>query len=484
LQQIYAEVGVDPTTFGGAVGVSFGPQVDGKAAIEVNGGFSYRGASGNQPELFQVTGQLTVAWLKGLNAYFDYYDPGGYRFGAIFNPDDDAPIYFKAALEGAIDEGHFDIEGKATVTLKYVGLSAGAEVLVSDAGAVGCLHLEAWGFSWSPGASYTWATESWELIGHGCSVGPWQTLELGIGEGDNQGALNTAATSSRSVHLRTGSDLIQLNGADGPPKVTLTGPHGVHVEVPADSVAPYYVHGFQVLQDPTENRTWIAVQHGGGVWKITPEPGSTAVTAVKAAVLLPTPKVTGHVSGTGHGKHTLSWHMTPLPGEKVVFWEKGNGVDQIIGSSTQTRGVLHFTPSDGPGGSRTIEADITIDNRPRTDVTAAHFTALAPAAPAKPAALTVHGSGGQLSVSWKPSANAHTYLVQVHVTKGDGATLIAQATAPQHAVTVTDASAVGAATVTVTPESITGLPGRAATAKFAVKQAKKPKKTKGKRKGK
>ncbi len=455
LQQIYAAVGIDPTTFGGTLGVSFGPEVDGKAAVKVSGGFTYQAASGNKPELLQVTGALSVLWLNGLNAYFDYYDPGGFRFGAVFNPVASAPISFKALLQGAIDEGHFDIEGQATVTVKDLGLSAGAEVLVSDLGAVGCLHLEAWGFSWSPGAAYTWANESWELIGHSCSVGRFQTLELGMGQ-----ANQSAADSSRRLHLGTGSDLIQLTGAEGAAKVTLSGPHGVHVQVPVDSVAPYFVHGFQVLQDPTDKSTWIAVQHGGGVWTITPEPGSTAVTAVKAAKLMPTPTVKGRVTGSGHGKHALTWRMTPLANEKVVFWEKGNGVDQIIGSSTQTHGALHFTPTDGPGGSRTIEADITLDGRPRTDVTVAHFTALAPAAPAKPTALSIRGSGGKLSVSWKPVASAHTYLVHVLVTKGDGATLIAQATAPQHAVTVTDAVPVQGATVSVTPESITGLPGR------------------------
>ena len=472
LQQIYVDVGIHPTTVGGSLGVSFGPEVDGNALVKVNGGFTYQAASGNQPELLQATGQLTVLWLKGLNAYFDYYNPGGFRFGAVFNPDDDAPIYFKASLQGAIDDGHFDIDGQATVTLKYVDLSAGAEVLVSDAGAVGCLHLSVLGFGWSPGAAYTWATHSWDLMGDSCSVGPWQTLPIGIGQGDNQGALNTAAGSSREVRLTTGSDLVQLNGAGGAPRVTLTGPNGVHVRVPAHSVKPYFVSGFQVLQDPHDKRTWIAVQRGGGIWKITPEPGSTPVTAVRAAKLLPTPTVTGHVTGTGAGRHTLTWRMTPLPNEKVVFWEKGSGVDRIIGSSTASDGVLGFTPVAGPGGRRTIEADITLDRRPRTDVTVAHFTATAPAKPAKPASLAIHASGRKLTVSWKTVANAHTYLVHVLVTKGDGATLIAQVTAPKHAVTLTDAAPIKAATVTVTPESVTGLPGRAATVTFPTQKTK------------
>ena len=98
------------------------------------------------------------------------------------------------------------------------------------------------------------------------------------------------------------------------------------------------------------------------------------------------------------------------------------------------------------------------------------------AAVTEPASLAIHASGRKLTVSWKTVADARTYLVHVLVTKGDGATLIAQVTAPNHEVTLTDAAPIKAATVTVTPESVTGLPGRAATVTFPTQKTK----TKGK----
>jgi hypothetical protein len=462
LQEIGVSFGLDPLTLGGSAGFSFGPQVDNKSLVNVTGGFTYQAAYNNAPQLLQVTGQLSILWLKGANAYFDYYDPGGFRFGASFAPSiSGVPLIFKVSLDGAISGSHFDLDGQASATLKYVDLSAGAEVLISDTGAVGCLHLSVLGFGWSPGAAYTWATHSWDLMGKGCSVAGWETLQFGQGS-------SSAAGGSRHITLPAGSDLLEVDaapGAHGAPKVTLTGPDGQRVSTPEHSVKPYYVRGLQVLQDAHDDRTWIAVQHGGGNWTVTPEPGSVAIAKLRAAKLLPTPEASGQISGKG-GRRTLTWKVTPIAGEKVTFWELGKGIARIIGSSRKSHGSLSFTPGLGAAGQRTVQADITIDGRPRTDIPLARFKASAPPKPAKPRKLTVKAAGGGVKISWAPAKNVQIELVRVAVSKGDGATLTAQVAASRHSVTITDVNPIRAATVTVIPQSETGEPGPAAVVHY------------------
>jgi hypothetical protein len=467
LQSISFQFGVKPTTFGGSLGLSFGPQVSGKAVATVTGGFVYQAAYNGQPGLIQVTGALTVGWLKGLNAYFDdYTDGGGIRFGANISPGSNSYVTFNLSMDGAMQGSKFDLDGKANISLKYINVSAGAEILISDVGFVGCAHLSAFGFGWSPGIGYTWSSGDWDLMAHGCSVGPWQTLTLG------QGA--SAAAAPHAVRLLNGSDLVELDGAAGSPKVTLTGPHGQHISVPVGSTDPLMVHGFQVLQDPSGNRTWIAIQHGGGTWKITPEPGSTAVTGVRGAQILPPPRISAKVATKGD-KRLLSWHLAATPGQKVVFWETGKGVAKIIGSTTKSHGTLQFVPAPGPAGKRTIEAHVTLSGEPRANLAVAHFKAAAPPKPAKTKKITVTGTSGGLNVSWAPAANVAEYLIRVQVTKGDGAKFIQQVKAPAHRVNIADANPIKAATVSIVGESVTGVPGVAATSKYAASKPKKKK---------
>jgi hypothetical protein len=468
LQSISFQFGVKPTTLGGSLGLSFGPQVSGKAIATVTGGFVYQAAYNNQPGVIQVTGALTVGWLKGLNAYFDdYTDGGGIRFGASISPDLNSYVTFNLSMDGAMQGSKFDLDGKANISLKYINVSAGAEILISDVGFVGCAHLSAFGFGWSPGIGYTWSSGDWDLMAHGCSVGPWQTLTLG------QAA--SAAAAPRTITLLNGSDLVELDGADSAPQVTLTGPKGQHISVPLNSTAPLMVRGFQVLQDTTDKRTWIAIQHGGGKWKIVPEPGSSVVAAVKSAQILPPPKVSGKVSGKGN-KRTLTWHLNATPGQKVTFWEMGKGVAKILGSTTKSNGALRFSPTVGPAGTRTIEAHVTLAGEPRANLKIAHFNATGPPKPAKTKKITITDTSAGLKVSWTPAANVAQYLIRVQVTKGDGAKFIQQVKAPAHRVSISDANAIEAATISVIGESVTGVPGPTATARYAApKPKKKPK---------
>ena len=129
------------------------------------------------------------------------------------------------------------------MALNFIDLTLGAEVLVSDKGIVGCAKVSAFGFTWSPGVGYTWATHSLDLMASGCSVGPWKTL--GFGQAFDATAVRRSAQPGRA--------LIELRGSTGVPKVKLTGPAGQHVTVPAGSVKPFMTRGLIVFQDPADS---------------------------------------------------------------------------------------------------------------------------------------------------------------------------------------------------------------------------------------
>jgi hypothetical protein len=468
LQEISLQFGVDPTTLGGSVGISFGPEVNGQAVAKIVGGFTYQGGLNGKPDLFQATGNLTLGPVHGAGMYFDYWtDGGGIRFGGSIAPYSNPFFSFSLSMDGAIQGSKFDLDAKGAVTMKFIDANAGGEVLISDIGAVGCIHLSAFGFTWSPGIGYYW-NGGWDPMAHGCSVGPWQTLQLG------QAA--RAASASRTIRLLKGSDLVQLDGATAPPQVNIVGPGGKHVSVPTASTKPYLIPGFQILQDPTDKRTWIAIQHGGGTWKMTPEPGSTTITGVRSAQILPPPKVSGNVTVGKGGKHAFTWHAAKEPGQKISFWETGKDVSKLIGSTSKTTGTINFTPTSGPAGRRTIEAHVALDGEPNAVLTVAHFKAAAPPKPAKAKKLTITAVKTGLKVSWDPVPDASIYLLHVQVTKGDGAVFIEQLKAPSHATTITDVNTISGATVTLQGESVLGALGPKASDKYKLTKPKKKKK--------
>ena len=388
LQRISVVFGVNPTVIGGGLGLSWGPQVAGKQLARIDGDFVYQAATSTAAGFIDVDGTLTLASFKIANAYFDYYTSGLVDFGGgvqvgLPNPSapdpSKQPVYFSAMLNGAIQGSAFDVDINTTVALNFIDTTVGAEVLLSDKGLAACAKLSAFGFGWSPGFGYTWGSGDLDLMWTGCSVGPWETLNVGQAQ---------PSAMVRDVRIPAGGGLVALRGVGAQPKVVLHGPGGAHVAVPTASVAPLKVPGFMVLQDPADHVTWIAVQHGGGIWRATPEAGSPVIASVRVAPLLPEPAVRGRVSGNGR-RRTLRWSLRSIPGQRVVFWERGRDVGRIIGSTTAAHGTLTFTAAAGYSRRRTIQAQIYSYGHPRTVMTVAHYTAPPAPRPGKVGKLTV-----------------------------------------------------------------------------------------------
>jgi hypothetical protein len=488
LERVAVQVQVNPLLLGGGIGIAFGPQVAGTSLVRVDSNFYYAWPAGANPGHFHIDGGVKIAGVKLGTGYFDYFTNGAIDFGGALTlglPDTTAtpssqPLYVNLSLDGAVSHGHWDVDAKAGVQLQIpgvgIGIGAGAEIVLSDAGLIGCAHLTAGPFTWSPGASYTWATKHFELIGHSCSVAPFETLKLG------GGAHDASAAGGQAISLAGGGTYLQLVGTTAQPKVTLGGPHGQSITVPASSTAPDYNSSFIVLQDPSTDTTYIGIRHSAGRWRITPEAGSSPIASIASAAMLPAPHVTARVTGRGR-ERTLTWHLLKIPGQRVVFWEQGRECSQIIGASTAASGQRRFAACDGLRGSRRIEAQVISYGVTRKQLVVAHYSAPGPARPAKPGHLTVSAvKGGAVRVSWRGPAGAYEWELQVST--GDGAHLTEIAHAGAHSRLVGDVVPITKATVRIAARSRDGITGPIATARFTAKPPTKKKHKQAKKPGK
>jgi hypothetical protein len=479
LQRIAVLFGIEPLTIGGGLGISFGPQINGITLVRLDGNFAYQEPRPEQPGHFFVEGLLGLLGFKLAGAYFHYYTSGLIQFGAQLkvglpeesgeipeplNPPtpqqlqeekNNKPLYVEAALNGAVYHSKLDAEATAAVRLNALGFHAQVtgEALLSEIGLVGCAELNVFGFHVNVGGSYTWATRQLELIGKNCSVGPFRTVELG--------SLASAAANGHTFRLAAGHAWLALAGVGGPPRITLSGPGGQRVSVPTSSTAPLMVKGFVVLQDPEDKTTYIAIQNAGGTWHEAPEPGSPAVRAIDSASILPAPSVSAHVQGHGR-RRTLRWHMRQVPGQRVVFWEKGADSAQVIGSTSAADGRLRFTLANAPAGRRTIVAQVLSFGKPRKDSALASFEAPREQLPGRPEHLKVSAAtDGGVLVSWHSSALAQRYTVDV---AAHGSHLVEVVDGRAHSVVVNDVLPITAAIVSVTGETDAGVSGPAARA--------------------
>jgi len=189
---------------------------------------------------------------------------------------------------------------------------------------------------------------------------------------------------------------------------------------------------------------------------------------VKSANGLDEPKVTGSVRRTkpGSSTRTLSYNVTPLPGQQVTFAEQGKAAVQILGRARSGRGTLRFTPADGRGGRHKVIALVSSYGKPRTQITVATYVAPAPRRPARVTRLRARRSGTRLAVTWARAANAKRY--EIRATLSDGRRLrIRQAAAR---LTIPAVARATRATITVTGLKADLTRGKAATVKVAAQK--------------
>jgi IPT/TIG domain/FG-GAP repeat len=461
LQRIALSVEVNPLQLGGGLGVTAGPQIEGKAAVRVDGNFFYRFATATPPNpgKLHLDGTLQLAGFQVASAYFDYLTTGSVDFGGELHlglPEPSAetpseqPVYIEAFLTGWVDGPRaFDVEVGANV--KIAGLfSVHADLLASNIGMAAC------GQVWflKGGFGYYWATHELDIMGGSCDVGPWRPPR----------PAGLAAVGDRTLTLPPGGALLKLTGVSASPLVTLHGPAGQTVSVPLDPRKPIGNDRFVVFQVPSMKATYIAIHRSAGRWTITPAPGSSTISDLEVAGVLPAPQVKARV--TGHGRRrTLTWTLRPAAGQQVLFAEVGPQTHRKLALVSARHGSVQFTPGDGKGGPRSIIALVENHGLPRAQFTVARYTAPPPLRAGRPGRLRGRRlPGGRLRLSWAAAKNADGYVIRVRL--GDGAEIVQFAERRSRSVVISDVVPIDAATVSVTGRRASGSIGPPATARF------------------
>jgi hypothetical protein len=404
-------ISLNPTTINATGTITGGPQTLGCALFGMTGTITT--TFGPFSLDANATGQLLCQNVA--NEYFHVDQGGSILIGANVN----IGLFFfqfSGGLSIAADtaQGHLQADANMSACIDILGTHClGAEVVVSDRGVGLCADL---GFTHAGGGIQF--PDNVLIFFDSCDIGKFRSL-----------GYVTAAGGDRMLTVPRGQavTVIGVKGAGGAPHVTLIGPHGQKIDTPAGGYEKT-AHQFIVADSAKTQETYFLIDHmTPGSWRVSPDPGSVAVTAIQQGASLPSPDVHAHLTRGRHAVFALHYSLHPLAGQKVTFIERDQrGNVFTIGRARGGDGTLSFTPTALLGLKRTIVAEVTEDGHPREDDTLLRYRAPTPAPLPAPRALHAARARGGLRVSWRRVAGAQAYSVTVKL--ADHTTRFAHAT--------------------------------------------------------
>jgi PKD repeat protein len=478
LTHIGFTVGLNPTRFSGSVGLNALEVVDvdgtllgvfaspgapyvipsgAGAGLEPVAGRRLTSTSfavGGDVALLTPVGKIPIGGGYLLYQYPDYAEFGGaffYGFHDIFSIDGHINGFIQ------VSKKRFDIEGGLHACVAVLGCT-GVDAAISSNGIAACWTQSFGLFHIDGGVGYHWGDSLPDIYLLGCDIGPYTAR-----------AASVRAHTASSFTLPAGLPFatVRVRGVDAP-KVTLTGPHGEKLVTP-DNADTFADAGFALLRQPQSKTTFIGIRHpAAGTWTVTPQPGSPAVTDIASADGLPAPAIHAKVGRSGANR-TLTYRLTPQPGQQVSFAERGAATWRVIGPARGAGGRVRFTPSAGTAGTRQIVALVEHLGLPGRQIVVASFYAGPPQPPSKPAYLRASRHAASLEIHWGAARNAARYLVSVMLSDGRSVTFLRPAA--KRALTVPHVAPTAAATVRVVGLNTTNHAGRAAMLRLARRRA-------------
>lgn len=420
-----------------------------------------------------ISGTVDVNDVPGLgsvplaNGYVFYISPGYFEFAGSVSQNLAGIVQVGGGVKGALElNSHlYNLAGNVQACADFPGagqICAGLNAIVSSAGIGACGNLPPFTF----GFRYAWGASLPELLGpFGCDLGP---VTVVVNPARDVARAAMARPGPIDLRLRGGvpSTSIWVTGSDGPPRVTITGPHGERLSNPDPGHAAES-DGLVVWPEPKLNETLIGIRRpSAGRWTITPLPGSPAVTGLKYANGLPAADIAATVRGRGPVL-TLHYRVRPRAGQTVTFAEGAGGAFHVIGHATGIRGALSFTPAAGLRARREIVAMISLAGVPRQNIVVGHYTAPSAPRPVTPTRVHVLRAGNDLTVSWLP---ADRWGCLVVATLSDGHRLLYSMPPMRHSLRISRLAPGIGARITVTDLGQTGNASAAAVASLAPDQ--------------
>lgn len=404
-----------PARIMGGLGVQVGPTTYGVRPLTVDGTFEVYSA-GNVPSSQYYAGIRATGTVKLMgqalgDASVDFQMPSGQLvvdgcLGKCSTGLSWGPATVTGKVRGAIRANPFafQVSGEAGANIRFdtpcvivcgkIDFGVTGKAIVSSVGAAMCGRINGMAGNWSAGVGYKWGGSAEAFTG--CDLSSYHV----VGGADRlapTGRAVAGAPTSLDITVPEGTPVqaFRFAGTKNAPLVTLTGPDGTRIAVGKDTLG---AHGsYLVSADAKTKETVILVNApAAGTWTATLQDGSSPLKSASSAEGLDQPDVTASVTGTA--TPSLSWSMTPQPGQTVRFVEVGEQSSQVITETGDATGSLAFTPAAGPAGTRTIVAEVMQDGLPRTSIEVASYDAPAVAV------LAVSRSGdGSGSVTSAPA---------------------------------------------------------------------------------
>lgn len=297
------------------------------------------------------------------------------------------------------------------VKVAHVGACLGGEARVSSRGLSVCFNVL--DGTWTPGVGelYGHLPEFFlGTLGDGCK--PSHFWEANV-RADRAAASGAGVPGTLTFHVKSGEKAknIELVGAGGAPAVTIRGPGGESLVSQPNLML--HQGRLSAMSADAYSRTWLGIEDAKpGTYRVIPQPGSVPIANVRETHYEPGAAVKASVSGKG--RHlVLSYDAGHAKGQKVSFFERGKGTWELLKSVSGGKGKVAFQPSFGPGGRRSIAAQVEVDGIPAPLQTLAHFKAPPPPRAGRVKGVHVSRHGSRLVASWSKVAFAQGYAVVV-----------------------------------------------------------------------
>jgi hypothetical protein len=259
----------------------------------------------------------------------------------------------------------------------------------------------------------------------GCDSGPFlASIKAGAttnapSGGDTRGGKDSAdiaaAAKTFTLSRRSHVTAVSVHGRGAAPQLHLTGPGGVNLKV--TKAHPTATDGAAVLtMNPSDNRTYILFRHSParGVYHLIPLAGSSAIRFVDFSQPLPPASVKAKLRAVGCQQH-LTWKLRRLPGQKVVFVDRGAASQRTLKSTNAATGSLAFSPQTATSGAHKIVAMVMQQGTLRREIVVARYTS--PTGTGRVTGLRARRKGNKTTVSWKPVCTALDYAITVKAGK-------------------------------------------------------------------
>jgi hypothetical protein len=478
LRTIGFSVETDPTKIAGNATATGGPTVNlggtPFAAVTVFGDVSY---TFSDPGVFLATGHGQLFNIDAADTRVEFVTDGKLSLASNFSiPAGPVRLSGSTTGEVSLKNGAFNLggTGEGCGMDPIPGCVGGIKVLVSSKAASGCasavsVETPLGDAEVAAGVAYRWG-DGFEIF-PGCNLDGYEDV---VAKAEARAATRRGTPLGFTVRRGAGQVNVAIAGSSAAPGVTITGPNG---ETVTSSTTPNGsatgTAGILTQSDTFDAAVAALPKAAAGAWTVDPLPGSVPIASIKQAQTLPEPKVKAKVRKGKGRKRIVSYTVKRAAARRVQLYERGKFGTSLIGTAKGKRGKLEFKAADGPGGRRTIEANLSLDGIPRDVLAVGSYRAPGPIKPAQPRRVRIRRAGGKAIVSWRRASGAERYLVEAAMRDGRRLALTTKRTRLK----IKDVPGIDSAKVKVAGLTADNSAGRPATARLKAK----PKRRRGNR---